>query len=164
MPQKISKNGKTATIVNRNMIRNSLATSAKYKKVIDFEVALSFLLTSMPTSLSNPDGTRWITQKSKLVEVILSHQDVTSLQRHTNDAEIFVVNFIALVQILTKEIPETFEDLALKTVGSIPKGYNRVDVIADTYRDASIKTAERNKKVKTSKINVKSVKSSSFRF
>ena len=34
-----------------------------------------------------------------------------------------------------------------------------MDVIADSYRDASVKNAERNKKVKTSKINVKSVKS-----
>ena len=95
---KISKNGKTATIeVNRNMIGKLLAISAKCEKVIDFEVALSFALTSTPLLLSNPDGTRRVTQKSKLVAIIRSYQDEPSIQRHFNDAATFVVDFIALV-------------------------------------------------------------------
>ena len=157
---KISKNRKTATIeVNRNMIGKLLAISAKCEKVIDFEVALSFALTSTPLSLSNPDGTRRVTHKSKQVEIIQCYQDEPSIQRHVNDAATFVVDFIALVRIVTKEVPQTFEDLSLKILGSIPKGYNRVDFVADTYRNASIKTAERNKRGANSKINIKSVKS-----
>ena len=127
--------------------------------MIDFEVALSFALTSTPLSLSNPDGTRRLTQKSKLVKIIRCYQDEPSIQRHVNDAATFVVDFIALVRIVTKEVPQMFEDLSLKILGSIPKGYNRIDFVADTYRNASIKTAERNKRGTNSNINIKSVKS-----
>ena len=50
------------------------------------------------------------------------------------------------MRIVTKEVPQTFEDLSLKILGSI------------TYRNG-IKTAERNKRRTNSKIKIKSVKS-----
>ena len=84
--KKTTKNGKTATIeVNRNMIGKLLATSAKHKKVIHFEVALSFPLTSMPLSLSNPDGTRRVTQKNKLVyliKTVLVYKDTSVMLKY----------------------------------------------------------------------------------
>ena len=75
------------------------------------------------------------------------------------DAKIFVVDFIAQIRVIAKEIPETYEQLALKILQSIPKGYEHVDLVADIYRLVSIKTAERNKRVSSLKVSIKSAKS-----
>ena len=75
------------------------------------------------------------------------------------DAKISVVFFIAQIRVITKEIPERYEQLALELLQSIPNGYERVDLVADTYRLVRIKTAERNKRRSSSKVSIKSAKS-----
>ena len=157
---KIKKNGKETSIeVNRNIIGKLLALSMKTGKQIDFEAALSFPLTQIPLSLANADGSRRTTQKSKLVEVLRSYTEDSRDQVDLADADTFIVDFIAQVRILTKEVPETYEHLALKILNSIPKGYTRVDIVSDTYREISIRTAERQNRGTSSKISIKSEKS-----
>ena len=157
---KIKKNCKVTSIeVNRNIIGKLLALSMKTGKNIDFEAALSFPLTQTPLSLANADGSRRTTQKSKLVEVLHSYTDDSEDQVDFTDADVFIVDFIAQVRVLTKEVPDTYEHLALKILHSIPKGYTRVHIVADTYREISIKTAERQKRGTSSKISIKSEKS-----
>ena len=71
----VSRNGKTSIVeVNRNIIGKLSAISAKRSKAADFEVSLCYPLKSTPLSLSTPDGTRRVTQKSKFVEVLRSYQ------------------------------------------------------------------------------------------
>ena len=107
---KVTRNEKTAVIdVNRNAIRKLLVISTKFEKKIDFEVAL----TSVPLSLSNPDVSWRGTQKSKLMELLSQYQEENDSVLET-DAKIFVVDFIAQIWVITKEIPETYEQLALK--------------------------------------------------
>ena len=92
----IIKNGKTAVIeVNRNAIGKLLAISTKFEN-IDFEVTLAYPLTSVPLSLSNPDGSRRVTQKSKLMEVLSQHQEENDVVVEIG-AKIFVVDFIAQI-------------------------------------------------------------------
>ena len=75
------------------------------------------------------------------------------------EKKVFVIDMIAHVHIMT-EIPTTFMDLAQKFVKSIPSGYTRIDIVADTYRENSIKSAERNARGISSKvIGVKSLQS-----
>ena len=75
------RNGKTAIVeMNRNIIGKLLAITAKSGKVVDFEAALAYTHTSTPLSLSNPDGSRRVTQKSKLVEVMRLYQDDPGVQ------------------------------------------------------------------------------------
>ena len=63
---KVTRNGKTAVIeVNRNAIAKLLANSTKFEKNIDFEVALAYPLTSVPSRRVS----RTVTHKSKLMEV-----------------------------------------------------------------------------------------------
>ena len=59
---------------------------------------------------------------------------------------------------ITKEVPDSYEELAIKLLNSIPKGYRRVDIIADTYRQTSIKSSERNKRGTSTKVTIKSIK------
>ena len=70
----------------------------------DFEVALVYPLTSVPLSLSNPDGSRRVTQKSKLMEVLSQYQEENDVVVEI-DAKIVVVDFIAQIRVITKEIP-----------------------------------------------------------
>ena len=157
---KVSNNGKPAVIeANRNILGKLLAISAKHEHSIDFEIALSYPLTATPLSLSNPDGSRRVTQKSKFVEILSSYRDEPPAQAEVVDTDVLVIDFIAQVRVITKAVPDTFEDLAINLLQSIPKGYLRVDLVADTYRKASIKTAEKNKRGMTSKVTIKSGKS-----
>ena len=70
-----------------------------------------------------------------------------------------MVDFIVQIRVITKKIPERYAQLARKVLQSIPKGYERVDLVADTYRLVSMKIAERNKRGSSSKVSIKSAKS-----
>ena len=66
---------------------------------------------------------------------------------------------MALVRTIL-QLPETFEEFALKLIQHIPKSYRRIDIVADCYLSNSIKDAERTKHGQSSiKILVKSTKS-----
>ena len=68
----VKKAGKLKSIeVNRNIIGNLLALSAKTGQLIDFNKALEFSLCHVDFNLSNPNGSRRSTQKSKLREIII---------------------------------------------------------------------------------------------
>ena len=53
----------------------------------------------------------------------------------------------------------TYDDLALQVIGAIPKGYKKVDIVADTYRSKLIKDPERFKHGCTDRVIVNSVAS-----
>jgi hypothetical protein len=65
---------------------------------------------------------------------------------------------MALIRTMSN-LPDTFEKLAWKFLSYIPKGYYRVDLVADCYFESSIKDAERSKRGTSRKIIVKSAKS-----
>ena len=68
----IEDNKKAKSIeVNRNILGALLSISAKSGQAIDFEKALEYPLCPVPLSLANPDGSRRVTSKSKLISVIL---------------------------------------------------------------------------------------------
>ena len=43
-------------------------------------------------------------------------------------------------------VPETYEDLAWSLIKVGPKNYRRVDIVADTYRNSSLKNQEKNRR------------------
>ena len=55
--------------------------------------------------------------------------------------------------------PQTFEDLVTKFLQSLPKGYARYNIVADTYQESSIKSAERRKRGISAKVLIGSIKS-----
>ena len=66
----VKKDGKVKSIeVNRNIIGNLLALSAKTGQFIDFNKALEFPFCTVDLNLSNPDGSRRSTRKIKLTEI-----------------------------------------------------------------------------------------------
>ena len=157
----VKKEGKLTSVeVNRNVIGTLLALSAKSEKLIDFETALSYPLCSVPLSLLSPDGCRRATQKSKLMEIILNNSEtLESDQMPPKDSVIaYVVDLMALVRVQSN-IPVTYEELSLQLFKSIPQGYKRVDIVADTYRQQSIKDPECMKRGCSERVIVQSAKS-----
>ena len=158
--QKINllKDGKMKTLeVNCNIISTLLAISAK--TVIDFNMALEYPLSPVPLNIANADGSRRITVKSKLNEIIMKKSiliDHETEMPTRNDVSAYIVDLMALVR--TQRITTlTYEDLALQLIGAIPKGYKRVDIVADTYRSKSIKDPERFKCGCTDRVIVNSM-------
>ena len=154
----VSKGGKNAIIeVNRDIISKLLALFAKTGRQIDFKSALAYPLTTVPLSIANPDGSRRTTQKSKMLE-FLSLKDEEEPQLN---ADVFIIDLMAQIRVLTKEVPDTYEEFVIKFLHSIPKGYARIDIVADTYREKSIKSSERNKRgnLESQKIMINSEKS-----
>ena len=57
------------------------------------------------------------------------------------------------------QIPDTYEKLTWKFLKLLPQGYERVDIVADTYHEVSLKSVERSRREKASKVIIRSVTS-----
>ena len=136
---KVSSSKKTKVIdANRNIIGKLPSTSAKFKKPIDFENAFRYPLFPVPLNLAYPDGSRRETSKSKLLDAILP--DIAEFQgvELDRDHTVFVIDLLAQIRVSTTNCTGTFRDFLKKLLQSFPKGFHRVDMIADTYRATSI--------------------------
>ena len=65
---------------------------------------------------------------------------------------------MAIIRTMTA-ILETYETLTWKYLRMLPLGYNRLDIVCDTYQECSLKPAERNKRGCSSKMIIRSYKS-----
>ena len=70
----------------------------------------------------------------------------------------YVVDLMALVRTITN-IPGTYEELTFQLIRLLPTGYKRVGIVADTYREVSIKDPERHKRGCADKVLIRSAKS-----
>ena len=61
------------------------------------------------------------------------------------------------------DIPAKYENLKQNFLKMLPKGYARVDIVADSYFSNSIKNNERNKRGNSAKVIVSSNKSKILR-
>ena len=141
----IAKDNKTAMIrANWDITGSLLSLSAQNNKPISLENALSYQLLPIPLCLSTADGKPRITAKSKLQEVVLKEgdstivdnpQEVVAESRHNST---YIVDLMAALRSMV-QIPENYEELTWKLLSSFPKVFQRVDIVADTYRNISIK-------------------------
>ena len=155
--RKIDSNKTEVIKANRNILGKLLCLSAKTAEAIDFSKALTYPLYPVPLSLAHPDGTKRQTQKSKLLEILQINDQQPS--NRIDNASILVIDMIAQIRLLVHKLPDTLEDYIVKFLTSIPKNYEQVDIVADCYREISIKSAERNKRGKSSKVLMSSYKS-----
>ena len=153
------KDNKKCDIIeaNRNVLAKLLTLSANAQEPIDFNKALEYPLYHVPLSLAYPDGSKRSTQKSKLLEVILENKVDVSISE-PREASTLILDMIAHYRVIAKDLPATFEEWILRFLKTIPNGYSRIDVVADTYRQFSIKAGERLKRGSSSRLLIKSVK------
>ena len=75
------------------------------------------------------------------MDVINPKGNGNSTQAPSEDYSDFVIVFIALVQTLTV-IPKKYENLIRKIIKILPVGCITLHVVADSYREVSIKSAK----------------------
>ena len=141
---------------NRNMLGTLLACTAKYEKPLDFEEVLCYPLALVPLSIANPDGTRLTTKKSNINKIIMEDYDDSSKPPPSfKNTASFIVDMMAAIRCLA-EIPETYDTLAWNFLKLLPKDYPRVDIVADSYFETSLKQNERNKRGVSEKVFIAS--------
>ena len=93
--------------------------------------------------------------KSNLGKKVLSRLTDETTPVFEKGSTAVIVDFMALVRTIT-QVPDTFEDLAMKLISFLPKGFKRIDLVADSYLQNSIKDAERANRGQSSRIILKS--------
>ena len=154
-----SENKKLVVEVNRNILGKLLAFSAKTGRQIDFERALTYPLSPIPLSLANPDGSRRTTATSKFMEIILSYCNTSTDPKDVcipkEEISAYLVDLMALIRTLPG-LFDTYRDLSSSLFTMLPVGYDRIDIVSDTYRERSLKGPERVKRGTASKVMIQS--------
>ena len=65
------------------------------------------------------------------------------------------VDLMALIRTVSP-VPVTYAELVKTLVSHLPKGYRRVDIIADTYREKSLKNNGRDSRGVSNKVIIRS--------
>ena len=149
--------------VNRNILGKLAVISSKSGKAINFSIGLEYPLCTVPLSLANADGSIRKTTKSKLLSKLVENVEVDINYRRGNlpiksSVSAYIVDLMAGIRQLNS-IPETYHDLTMRYLETIPVGYQRVDIVADSYKESSIKSLERNKRGISNPIKIRSPKS-----
>ena len=122
-------------------------------KRVDYEEVLKYPLPPVPSR-------RWqqeILQKSDLTDIILTSRGPDDIPA-SNSSSAYILDLVAFFHSV-REIPDTYEQLIWKLLKTIPTNYHRVDIVADSYRENSIKSSERNSRGNIVKVMIKSEKS-----
>ena len=82
------------------------------------------------------------TKKSNLDKKVLSRLTDETTPIFEKGNTVVIVDFMGLVRNIT-QVPDTFEVLAMKIISFLPIGFKRIDLVADSYLQNSIKDAER---------------------
>ena len=96
------------------------------------------------------------------MEVILSfsHQEFrhVSIKLPKQDIAAYLVDLMALIRTLQRT-SDTYSELTQQVVQTLPVEHPRVDIVADTRRNDSIKNSERIKRGHSAKVLIKSEES-----
>ena len=95
------------------------------------------------------------TNKSKLANIIISNTFTIDISKQQAAYIIDVTAFIVTMV----NLPDTYERLAWQFMSGTPKGFSRIELVADSFLNNSIKDAERIKRGTSKKITVRSIKS-----
>ena len=66
------------------------------------------------------------------MEVILKDKINTTAEK---EASGLIIDMIAHYRVVSNNLPGTFKEWIIRFLKSLPKGYDRVDIVADTYKD-----------------------------
>ena len=157
------KHDQATVEVNRNILGSLLAFSIANKRVIDLAAALTYPLSPIPLSLATGDGYWTETSKSKLMYVltegvILKDSKADDSVKGIKENTIFVIDLITAIRTMTN-LSNTYEEFVSNFVSTLPRGFKRLDIVADTYRKNSIKGGEGSTRRSSQKVIIPSCKS-----
>ena len=94
------------------------------------------------------------TNKSKLANIIISNTFTIDISKQQ---AAYIIDVMAYIRTMVN-LPDTYERLAWQFMPGIPKGFSRIELVADSFLNNSIKDAERIKRGTSKKITVRSIK------
>ena len=134
---KVEKNNKQRTIeVNRDISSRLVNLSVTSGMVINYKKAMEYPLSQVPLNIVTATGGTRTTSKSMLLDIINATLTVPPnspklvISIDTTKPSTLIVDLIAAIRAMTK-IPETYKQLACKFLAALPKGYYRIDLLAD---------------------------------
>ena len=140
---------------DRNLFGRLLIASRS--RDIDLREVLKYELDSVPCALAHPDGSLRKTTKSVFLGIL--EEQVQALPRLPVDDRMstaYVIDGMAVVQMMKNAGSATFGELANKYFHLGNDGCNRVDVVFDRYdKEDSIKEAERARRGSSSSFEVR---------
>lgn len=124
----------------RNLFGQLVLLSEEHN--ISIDKTLSYPLGPVSWTLATADGSPMKTDKAKLLHSL--EADITLSEKPNDRDVIYIYDGNALLQAITG-LPDTFEELAEKILDGFPK-VERLDFVTDTYKEDSIKSAERKRR------------------
>ena len=95
------------------------------------------------------------------MEVVLSYDSssIDPKELFTKAPKETVSTYLVILMALIRSNPgicDTYHELAFKLISALPNGYDRIDIVADTYREKSLKDPERARRGVAGKVIVQS--------
>ena len=111
---------------------------------MNIDAALCYPLAPVPLSLATCDGTRRKTAKSKLFSAALTSLEVEGIEIECTKRgkACYILDLAAIIRSIVRT-PDTFRELAIMILREIPTQYSNIYIACDSYKDQSIKNAER---------------------
>ena len=153
-PLKISRKNEASITFKYHQDLFSRLITVSTSRQIDLKVVLSHELAAVPLSLFHTTGEMRKTNKSQLLkELEMQPSTINTLKSHPKETSASVIDFMAVVQSISKSGLATFEDLANRFESSIFSGFqesNFVVLVPDRYDiELSIKSDERSRRQKS---------------
>ena len=142
-----ASNEKLITTAEDRDLFGRLLIVAKVRQV-KLRKVLSFELSAVPFSLAHTDGDVRKTTKSVLLQILEKDISVEPQLTLPSVPTVYIVDTMALVQMLKFPGASTFGEMAAKyfvVTRYFRQGCHRVDVVFDQYWQLSIKAGERKK-------------------
>ena len=142
---KVTSKAKSKEIMVQRDISGLLAAKSQQRNAtVNIDAALCYPLAPVPLSLATCDGTRRKTAKSKLFSAALTSLEVEGIEIECTKRgkACYILDLAAIIRSIVRT-PDTFRELAIMILREIPTQYSNIYIACDSYKDQSIKNAER---------------------
>ena len=142
----VKKNKQEKQIASyRDILGRLLTVTHKTKVAVNLEKAITYPLSPSPPSLTFPDGSPRKSIKSKLFDAALSNITTVSSNELPSKQilHVYFIDLIAMIRIIPKS-NETIRSFTWKLLSTIPKQYDTIFLVCDSYKTNSIKAVERD--------------------
>ena len=127
------KTSLTTAEVNRDVLGDLLRQAMRIGQVIDFEETLKYPLSTIPLSLSFPDGIKRSPAKSSLIKII-DYTQVVEDDAYAN-VNAYILDLTAAARAVGTLL--TLEEFINQVLSIILRDCRRVDLVADSFREIS---------------------------
>jgi hypothetical protein len=158
-PIKLTKDKQKVQAVNIDREIFSRLVVVSESRDIDLKELYSYELAQVPLALANLDGSMIKTSKSMLLkELEIDGKSTMTLPKATHNSA-YIIDLLAVVQMLSKGTLATFGDLSDAIGGQILQKYqyaNEVHIVPDWYdRKLSITSDERDRRTRGSAVEIR---------